>query len=478
MSKQQPTSAQNTTVPGTVRASITQGNWVTLDPAVDAVAELLAYPSVDFEAGSPLGYQPKASMVELSVRDRCDRLVFPGGLWHRAHALLEELGYSVVVEDQRKFGKKYRVDEILLHKQARPKDRPFLEAIAQHPQGLIEVQRSPIMLRQITLICQLFFRARILIAVPTTRVAYRIWQHLDGFFSIEKVHLVTETPWRTSCRILVGTYKAVTPKVPQDWQVVLLPYAEQATGEVAVQMVQTLSASRTYAFVSAAKRHDLRTQLRLEAMAGPVIYAVKPPPADVRVVVDTVSGTEKIEAHTALERKRQLWHDDARNRAVATVARALASRNKNALRHCGLNDTSKDKLPDGPVVVLVESVEHGRALLAHLPGWRLDHALPDEDSQSNDKHYGQVPEGTIVTAVRAAKDVLKAGIVIRATGGGWPLTLPGFPPPRDEHPRGVLLVDFADTDDIQAAKDSQRRLADYQRRGWYVMDAEKSKSER
>jgi hypothetical protein len=123
----------------------------------------------------------------------------------------------------------------------------------------------------------------------------------------------------------------------------------------------------------------------------------------------------------------------------------------------------------------VEGTEHGEVLTRLLPGWRLVHARPDADGRQRNADKGEGPvTGTrlVVTAVVAASRGLGADVLVRADGGEWSLRVEGFPPALDGgENRDVLLVDFADDFDRQAAHDTGRRRRDYQARGWEVRPA-------
>lgn len=169
---------------------------------------------------------------------------------------------------------------------------------------------------------------------------------------------------------------------------------------------------------------------------------------------------------TALKRKRRLlWHNDRRNAPVAAVAKALRGRDKLALAEFGLQ---LDDLPNGRVgkkiVVLVESTEHGKELLAWLPGWEMLDAIPAEivDGYEPDDIDGEKPPaGYIATLVYAVRYGTKAGVLVRATGGRGRLALEVMP---------RLLFDFHDRHDVRAEMETLARMKDYQERGLQVIE--------
>src|SRR4051812_31254125 len=73
-------------------------------------------------------------------------------------------------------------------------------------------------------------------------------------------------------------------------------------------------------------------------------------------------------------KRRALWYNERRNEVIAQAALALREQDMKKLRQLGVHVQS-EMLPRGrvgkKVVVLVESTEHGEALLRLLPGWGM-----------------------------------------------------------------------------------------------------------
>lgn len=440
-----------------INTNIWPGNIVSISPPVERLANELSLPVITYKPGGTLGYESvRSSSAFWHLTDRS--MVIPVGLWPRARTLLEADGHAITVTDHRQADEHAAIDEILVASSSLD-ERLFLEILAQHPQGQVEVQRTGTLLHQITLACRLYWRARILIGVATSRLAWRIWDHLRRHLPIDETFLAKELDWCTDRRIVIGTFRKIAPANPRAWHVLLLPRGEESVGEHAGMFLPWLRGLRVYAFVRPGQRRDLRTSLRLEAMAGPIIWSTTPPLAQVGVAI--VSGpvlTSLPSPETPLERKRQLWRCHARNRLIAAVSKALASNDRSVLSRYRLDHLVR-RSPKSTVVV-VESVEHARALAELLPGWRVMHALPGAQDDT-------APcEGVIATIARIAQSRVHADVLIRATGGGWPLNVKGFPPTQQEYPDGVLLVDIEDRHEAQATKDGLRRRNDYRRRGW------------
>lgn len=441
-----------------ITATIMPGNTVAITPLMQRLADALTISVATYRPTGALGYESVRSsnrLWDLAGHN----LVIPIGLWHRARTLLEMDGHTVTVTDHRQISYRVMPNEGVVEGAASD-DRLFLETLIQHAQGQIEVQRTKTLLDQLALTCRLYSQARILIGVATRKLAWRIVDHLRARLPGE-TYSAKEPGWTTNRRIVIGTFRAILPKYSRDWDILLLPRGEESVGEYAGTFLPSLTGLRCYAFVRPAWRRDLQTTLRLEAMAGPVIWSTAPVAADVRVAI--VSGpvlTSLPSPEQPLERKRQLWRCHARNRLIAAISKALATNDRSVLSRYGLDRLLRQ--PPRSLVIVVESVEHARALAELLPDWRVMHALPGAQDET-------APcQGVIGTLARIAQSQVIADVLIRATGGGWPLNVKGFPPTQQEYPDGVLLVDIEDRHEAQAAKDSQRRRNDYRRRGWTI----------
>jgi hypothetical protein len=176
-----------------------------------------------------------------------------------------------------------------------------------------------------------------------------------------------------------------------------------------------------------------------------------------------------------LERKRRvLWHNQPRNRAVATAAKAV--RERDLKRALGVR-LRKEDLPQGrvgrKVMILVESTEHAHAVLGMLPGWQMLDAVPvdyPEGYAPDDDEDAEPPAGWVVTLVYATLHGIEAGVLVRATGGSGKLRLRGFPPEEGVKAGLPLLIDVNDEFDAQARMDTEVRVRDYKEQGWQVIE--------
>jgi hypothetical protein len=457
-----------------VRVIITPRHLALVDPFVPLLVPLLTYRTFQFEGGGPAGHRRVERVVDLTTFDLRGRLVFPAGLLPRCRAELEAHGYQVEVEDCRRFGRRFEVDDPFVA-EADGDVKPLLEALAREPLGQVEVRGLTDTVEKIVLIHGLFPKARLAIAVAARRQAWKLWRCLEEALD-EPVGLRCAGLRRAGTRCWVTTYQQLGD-VAAKAHVLLLPDAARAAGDVGVYAVAATAMPRVYAFVPVGERLDRRTRIRLEGTAGPVIHGLGPNHAGVSVLLAKTPGGVKVtpKGETGLEWKRAAyWANKARNRAVAAAVRAFLKGDAKELRRLGLTPGRgplRPGLEKSGVAVLVESAEHGRKLLQVLPGAALADAVPREKGGKGAGTACGPEVPLIITATAAGKKGVKANILVRATGGASPLAVKDFPPAADdvEGGRGVLLVDFEDAFDERAADNTARRLRDYEARGFKLL---------
>jgi hypothetical protein len=455
----------------TVTVLIDSDNLVLLDPLIPAVADLLTYEQVTYTSGGPTGFKPaKETFTLYDSPIRSGRLVFSAGLWPRVHQFLKEDGYRVQVEDHRKFGPR-QVENKAAFDATSAEERSLLEVIARTYHGQIEVSNFATVVDWIALLVRFYPEARFVIAVATKGEGYRLAKALRGALD-EPFSLALGGPSRRPVRIILGlTLKLVPDRV--EWlDFLLLPDPERCLGDIAVKDLVRIPSLRVFAFVAPGRPRGERARLRLEALAGPVIYTSRPRTAAVEVIIVPSPRPIPIWGDTALERRRRgCWENERRNSLIAHVARAYATQNSAALCHFGLLPDEKAALPEGDVAIVVETLEHARFLLRYLPDWPIYHAKPDCDDEDGETAGSRPGQGAIITVVCAAREGIDAGILIRATGGTGTVALARFCPPRQKDGRSALLIDFDDSHDPQAADETRRRVSDYLARNWKVHHA-------
>lgn len=431
------------------------------------IAKAVEYGETQFELGGKLGYRERRVTVPICKVDKTDRMAVPTGLIPRVTSHLEQHGYTVDVNDHRKFGKRFTIDEDRLSR-ATGDDRRLLRAVQEHPLGQIEVRDTRDMIACMAMISQFFSMTRVLIPVAQRKFAWYIRQQLNELVLDFDVKVKRGTWPETQPKCMVTTWQPMNSLDARKVDVVLLPDPLRATQQkFSGVMAQFIGKPhRCYSFVRPGQHLGRRGSIRLEAMSGPVIYRVDPgrPPARV-FWLETPSCPGTNHEQRCLEWKRKAyWQNNRRNEYVASVARAFAEMNTAKLRKYGVpfrgDRPAIPKAGRPEVVVLVESVEHGRELHRRLKDWELVDRVPGAtvpDPYSDTK-------GSIVTTVKAAKDGFDGDVVIRATGSTGKGMFSRFPVTLNTAP--VLVVDFTDDCDSLAREDAKRRRREYELQGW------------
>jgi hypothetical protein len=446
---------------------VTQDHVAVMDPAVPILEPVLHYRRKSYTAGGPLGYQEVEEDVDLFEVDIKGRVCFPAGLLFRVRRVLHEHGYRVRIKDQRVSGPRLQVDHDALDG-ADDGNKPLIRAIAREPLGRIEAHADEDAMEKMLLVARLFPDARVVVAVPTKKEAWKIWrgleERLDGRVGLAVAGTHREGRW------LVSTFGSVPRGMAYTYDILLLPHGEESTGEKACAMVAGMSFERVYAFVRPQRRPDMLAELRLEQMAGPVIHRAKKPRVPVRVMMLPTPDCEVASYQSALERKRTLyWRNKKRNEYVAEVAEAVYSRDHAALKRLGLRN--KDirvvkKCDPTKIKISVESPEHARELLSLMPEWRVGSLSKSAKEEGKEQACGvNLHAPMVMTAVYAATLEIQAEIIIHAAGTAWPLRVKNFPPKEDDKtPSEVLIIDFADGHQ----QDAVRRIKEYERLGMAV----------
>lgn len=468
--------------------TVTSEQLARLDSPPAWLARQLTYRRRVFEPGGPTGLREKSIDHHLCDFDLRGRLVFPAGLVHRVVEALRADGQTVEIDDRREINPLDHDFEIV--STASRQELAILDAILDHPLGQLQVSGIKHLFERSLFIAKAFADAKIVFAVPTRRQARRLCWRLEQELQ-ERVGLVAGTANKKGERCIVGTFESLN-HLGGEWDLLILPYADESLGNTAARITAGLHhrIPRCYGLVVAAHRRDHQQQLRLEEMAGHVIAPLRKPRSPVYVTLADVPACTVAEAETALEQKRALyWHNTERNQRIAEVCRATAAGDAQALAGMGTDQLNFTAICDGReprVAVLAESVEHARRLAQLLPGWQVYKGLnhPKRQRKMADKSGSKkkpvtIPIRRIITAVYSAQHVIRADVIVRATGGEGLLRAKGFPPATDYglEPRPVLVIDFADAYHRAAQKNTKRRIREYQRAGMHLLPTARATSE-
>jgi hypothetical protein len=182
---------------------------------------------------------------------------------------------------------------------------------------------------------------------------------------------------------------------------------------------------------------------------------------------------------SAQKRKRRtLWQHAARNQFVSEVAKACLKQEKKKLKELGIPCRNKKKgVWTHRVVILVENTLHAHALGELLPAWEVLDTVPAQepmDEEGEEKEGIPLTSGSIITWMYALRKGIDADYLIRATGWRGKIDLRGADIRLKHSRRGLILVDFEDSWDLQASMDTEARVQEYKEQGLEVMENKES----
>lgn len=459
-------------------AVVAPAMWHLLQPVVQ-------YTARGYRQRGPRGWEgcsEKHALAECNGR----QTAVPVGLVPRVRDVLERHGHIVQVVDDTPFDPNIGT-AAGLSRRVSAGAVPYVGALIGNYRGQIEVSSPEDRVRLIRTAALGLPEARILVATVTHDDVRRLHAGLSACLN-EPVSCGVGFRSPRQARLNVVTYNRNLVDHDQ-WDVIFLADGVEATAERPREFLEEVKYQHVFAFVPVGLRLAGRERLRLEEVAGPVIYTVpvdSPPLVAVEVLLAHSSPVEALGDAGGLVRKRQaVWHNERRNAIVAEIAGAIVDRQSEPLRRHGILLDELSGLPgnaSGPdrVAVLVESMEHAAELARLLPEWHVLHAAAEASGSVIDTGEGTAPRDTgapaellparsILTLTRASRlKLVDVDVLIRADGAAGPLCLPGFPPRAEAvTDRRVLLLDF--TDDLGAAGSATgSRLRDYEARGWRI----------
>jgi hypothetical protein len=348
------------------------------------------------------------------------------------------------------------------------------EVLRDHRQGVLECKdgrRADIL----GCLCQLFRPATIFIACKTIEAAQSMAAALGHYLGggVEAVH---GWNWRSSCRVVCGTFGSLDRSDPADWQILVFADACEGIQTTNNDAMSRYVHHRVYAFDNPRKPRSSEEQLRIEILAGSPIYRDPAFPqqrtTEFLAAFLSYASSGGSQSPNARDRRTALWGDARRNQAIVEVAQALAQGKETPLLDHQLVPDEKvfASLGQQPgVLVVVDSLEHGEQLRRLLRDWQFFHGQPRCDqtcSHGISVATWGVPRNSIVTAVVADSLVcLDARIVIWASGG----SVPYVPPVLARSRQTQLLIDIWDDGNPLLAADTRQRLNAYRTLGCRIL---------
>jgi hypothetical protein len=407
--------------------------------------------------------------------DQNGRAYFPSGLVTRLAALLRRAGYLVEVHDLSEPCSPAPVsDPAGLVDQNK---RDIVTALAGNRRGVVRARSDRDKTAALELLLKTYPQHRFMIVTKTEKEARKIASHLQDIVG-EPVDFCTRGSGRSEVRVRVGTERSLDFTATT---VLVFADALQVLHKSIEPRLRICHTQRIYGVLDDQLTLSGREALLIEAWLGPVIGGIgtaSDRQSEIRAVFADWSGRTGSNLTLGLEWKRQsIWHNDDRNEAITRLAGAFVSADFDQIGRFGIFFDA-DELDPGQqrrVLILVESVEHGRELARRLPGWillRADGADLESNRQDSTESAlasgAATPDRSIITLSYAKRHgLLDATVLIRVDGTPWPLDV-GIA--TSGNARGgnapVLLVDLADHQDPTAQNAFLDRAQDYHSRGW------------
>jgi hypothetical protein len=371
-------------------------------------------------------------------------------------------------------------------------DRPVLEFVQQHDRGLVRYdadQVSPCCL--IAQLAKAWPDLHFTVAVTRKEDAYQLADELRTF-GLNVVALTSSHHPLVDNQVAVSTYLAMPSNVTEpEWQdVVIALDAAEATAKNARWCLEHVDRARLYGFLDVRRRlsfYDcdlVRSLFGFEELVIPRHgYRVRP----VEVVWARGDGRAISAPKNELGLKRYgLWRNDARNRQVSRLARALvAGLREEVVRLLPSLPTDYVLPSPGRVFVLVENVEHASALVNKLPDWpvafgglaHLEGMAAEQVTKLRERRLDHndekvTPNNVIVTEAGLRNGNLhpaSCAVLLRADAG---LGLPALPTDfltvsGHERVAPFLVVDVDDRHHPALEQRSQRRRRAYGQAQWF-----------
>jgi hypothetical protein len=470
----------------TATMTIQSTHWATLEPVVRDLHELLGRWRLKFTPGGKSGHRVVGVLdyrfTDISHRWAIDKTTghvmrirfqtFPQGLVKPVSDWLSSHGYKITLVDNRTDSERWQRDPSA-YACLPPRQQGFTDAFDEH-RCLRVVARNVRTVADLTqVVVSVYDKARIAIGVSSKESLRRIRPHLRKVIK-EPLGLYTSGR-RQPARVSVGLISQLPRKEVGFYDLLVLPFAERTVGDNALQVALSAQYRRILAFTFVRDIRDHNIAGRMHLVAGAVWPPDDPQPPVTAVVLDA-HGTRPRQMENAFEEKRDLyWLNARRNRRIAEVARRLAAGKKKPILALVGNPELTNTIVSAArfgVAILVETPVHARELAKLLPGWTVytgtDRVLEDPPDGA----------GVIITEMVTADANPTAGVLVRATGTRWPLSLPGWPLGEGGQ-ESAVLIDFADEYHPQAARYAKARAMSYAEAGmelWSPADSNRKET--
>jgi len=287
----------------TVRIDV-QGKWAVVDGDVERLLMPLVTSTRSRFVSSDAGFERHVRRESFCRRARSGKLIVPTGAVPDIRGVLEQSDYAVVVEGQ-------MFDTPLVPSTGiavSPAEQQLLDALGDQPSGVLELSGQDAV-GGIALICRAYSKLRILIAVASRQQVR--WLHRELRRQLGSSVRTSETwSWNDEGKVLVATDHVLEHGNQLDWDLVILPRADQLAQRQHFPGQALLLKRPVLGLVSEWAGLGVRERLRLQLLCGPLLYrdtGGSPTTAAVQVHWCLPPMPTGVSPQPGLERKRQGW---------------------------------------------------------------------------------------------------------------------------------------------------------------------------
>lgn len=457
-------------------------------PHADCLNALPDVEEWDYQLGGRGGYTCRRKRAVVHFRESPGKFFFPAAFWQQVEQDLRARGDDVEVRhcERPLSDGPQPVTGLAGPRIADPTG--FDEALAENRAGQIAFSAGGDRWRLVVRMLNAFSSACVNVVAKNADEAMRWHYRLAPSFARRMSASYRERRWRAD-----GISVVPSPSARANCcEVLIYLDIRHARRFASMDGLRQLVPIRYFGFVDTRRILSPAERVIAEAVFGPVIFSLAR--TRDRLPVQVVMATPPIvplgklgKEVTPLKRKQcAVWHNDRRNAMIVDLANGYAESKPELLWKHGVGLASSREPSSGVerplrVAILVESIEHGKALMPTLPGWRLSHQHYDDavvpiitakGSPSAEQEPDPVgpQHRTIFTWMAAHKALnIDVDVVIRADGTASPWIHSTIPPrAADNAGRRILLVDVGDDWDHPAELDTLARLRDYQAMGWEI----------
>ena len=469
-----------------VRIDILLNHMARLKPFLPELQDRLIDLAVEFSASGPFGHAVEPIYTDTFVErlrewhyhaksQKSQGILvqrLPLGRIPAVLEWLEEQGYDVELHDLRSDSPNWCIEHDW-RKRVPRKLHATMVAVAAHRALRLIGSHTESIADTCLAIARSYPSARIAIGVSTHRQLRRIADRLRGQLEGEPFGIYTSKRKRAA-RVSLGLIRHLPRGNNGQCDLLVLPFVHETLGDSALERIVSGQYRRIVSFTPFRLCTDRNLSLRLEVVAE----AVFPPPKTripISAVILPAHGTKpETQFANPFEAKNALyWQNRRRNRRIAEVARQLLLKTKRSIRSIGIDDEEVvqfiQKAAKTGVTILVETPVHARELAMELPGWAI--SIAGELTVAKPK----AGCGILTTELAAYETVIRAGILIRATGTRWPLADINWPWINDV--AHGILIDFRDQYHPSAKTDAASRVEYYRENGICVYEVKSGKPE-